>query len=120
MSEQVKQLLEILKNLSPEEKVLIQSVITPPAKKQVNTRKKTAKKRTKHSLELFDDKIAATDPEVIKATAISKKIKTTKGAISQKRDKITFVKVKCPNCNRSYTVNSNLAKDFICCLKHKK
>lgn len=121
MSEQVKQLIEILKNLSPEEKILIQSAITPQVKKKIIPRKKTTKKRTKHSLELFDDKIAATDPEVIKATAISKKIKTSKGSsISQKRDKITFIKVKCPNCNRSYTVNSNMAKDFICCLKHKK
>ncbi len=120
MSEQIKQLLEILKNLSPEEKGLIKSAISEPDEQPIPKRKKVVKKKNKHSLELFDAKIAANDPEVIKATAISKKIKASGGSISQKRNKVNLVKVKCPNCNRSYTINSSLAKDFICCTKHKK
>lgn len=113
----IEELLEIVKNLSDEEKNMIQQVLKP---KKKPIKKTVRKKVSANSMQVFDQKDAMDDPEVKKATEITKILNNGKKNISIKRQRTKLVKVKCPNCNRSYSVTTDLAKNFVCCFKRKK
>lgn len=115
------ELIKYLESLSEEERTpLLESLgVKTPKKKPVKRKivRKTTKKRG--NIKVFDQNEALDDPEVKRATAVSK-ILSSGNTQSHNRQKVMLVKVTCPNCSKTYTVSPELAQKFVCCVRGKK
>jgi len=121
-------LVKMLAELSNEDKEVLKQALgvnepkpKTPRKKRNTTSKKTEKKYNNSRVQVLTAEELDDDPEVRRATEISKKItKTIPTRTEKKRSPTKMVKVECNNCGRIHTISFDLARDFVCCFKQKK